>query len=44
MWACVRACMCMWWLVTVWQDPMEAQFLYWMDFTLYNYFSNKMNK
>ena len=28
-------------VVVVWQGPMEEQFLYWMDFTLYKYIWNK---
>ena len=29
-------------VVVVWQGPMEEQFLYWMDFTLYKYIWNKI--
>ena len=31
-------------VVVVWQGPMEEQFLYWMDFTLYKYIWNEKNK
>ena len=30
--------------VVVWQGPMEEQFLYWMDFTLYKYIWNTKKK
>ena len=31
-------------VVVVWQGPMEEQFLYWMDFTLYKYIWKKKKK
>ena len=43
MWACVRDCECVC-IVVVWQGPMEEQFLYGMDFTLYKHIWNKFEK
>ena len=40
MWACVCVTVSVY-VVVVWQGPMEEQFLYWMDFTLYKYIWNK---
>ena len=31
-------------VVVVWQGPMEEQFLYWMDFTLYKYIWKKQKQ
>ena len=42
--SCERVCVCVpvsLYVVVVWQCPMEEQFLYWMDFTLYKYIWNK---
>ena len=39
-WACVCVNMSVY-VVVVWQGPMEEQFLYWMDFTLYKYIWKK---
>ena len=36
--SCERVCVTVSvYVVVVWQGPMEEQFLYWMDFTLYKY-------
>ena len=40
MWVCVCVTVSVY-VVVVWQGPMEEQFLYWMDFTLYKYIWNK---
>ena len=42
MWVCVCVAVSVY-VVVVWQGPMEEQFLYWMDFTLYEYIWNKKN-
>ena len=40
--SCERVCVTVnVYVVLVWQGPMEEQFLYWMDFTLYKYIWNK---
>ena len=40
MWACMCVTVSVY-VVVVWQGPMEEQFLYWMDFTLYKYIWKK---
>ena len=40
MWACVCVTVSVY-VVIVRQGPMEEQFLYWMDLTLYKYIWNK---
>ena len=40
-WVCVCVTVSVY-VVVVWQDLMEEQFLYWMDFTLYKYIWNKI--
>ena len=40
MWVCVCVTVSVY-VVVVWQGPMEEQFLYWMDFTLYKYIWKK---
>ena len=40
--SCERVCVTVSvYVVVVWQGPMEEQFLYWMDFTLYKYIWKK---
>ena len=40
--SCERVCMLVSvYVVVVWQDPKEEQFVYLMDFTLYKYIWNK---
>ena len=43
MWVCVCVTVSVY-VVVVWQGPMEEQFLYWMDFTLYKYIWKKKKK
>ena len=43
MWVCVCVTVSVY-VVVVWQGPMEEQFLYWMDFTLYKYIWKKKEK
>ena len=45
--SCERVCVCVTvsvYVVIVGQGPLEEQFLYWMDFTLYKYIWNKKIK